>query len=295
MSPFLLPGRIETNFATLRLDGILYMLLSVLLFTTANVLVKTIGYLPTTQIVFLRSVISLILCAGYVVYRGFPFFGVNRKWLIIRGVSGMIGLTLFFYTLQHIPLATATVIQYLSPVFTVLLALFYLQQKVRPVQWVFIAMALGGVIVVNGLDPDVPLRFVLIGVISAFFASVAYLATIKCKASDHPVLIVMYFHLLATPIMGGVSMLDWTPVSWPEVLTGLAVGVLSVIAQVAMAVAIMREDASLVTPFKYVGAAIAWGVGVVLFDEHIGVLGILGIAIVTSGVILNTLARRYRW
>jgi drug/metabolite transporter (DMT)-like permease len=291
----LLPGRIETNFATLRLDGILYMLLSVLLFTTANVLVKTIGYLPTTQIVFLRSVISLILCAGYVVYRGFPFFGVNRKWLIIRGVSGMIGLTLFFYTLQHIPLATATVIQYLSPVFTVLLALFYLQQKVRPVQWVFIAMALGGVIVVNGLDPDVPLRFVLIGVISAFFASVAYLATIKCKASDHPVLIVMYFHLLATPIMGGVSMLDWTPVSWPEVLTGLAVGVLSVIAQVAMAVAIMREDASLVTPFKYVGAAIAWGVGVVLFDEHIGVLGILGIAIVTSGVILNTLARRYRW
>jgi len=295
LSPFLLPGRIETNFATLRLDGILYMLLSVLLFTTANVLVKTIGYLPTTQIVFLRSVISLILCAGYVVYRGFPFFGVNRKWLIIRGVSGMIGLTLFFYTLQHIPLATATVIQYLSPVFTVLLALFYLQQKVRPVQWVFIAMALGGVIVVNGLDPDVPLRFVLIGVISAFFASVAYLATIKCKASDHPVLIVMYFHLLATPIMGGVSMLDWTPVSWPEVLTGLAVGVLSVIAQVAMAVAIMREDASLVTPFKYVGAAIAWGVGVVLFDEHIGVLGILGIAIVTSGVILNTLARRYRW
>ncbi len=295
MSPFLLPGRIETNFATLRLDGILYMLLSVLLFTTANVLVKTIGYLPTTQIVFLRSVISLILCAGYVVYRGFPFFGVNRKWLIIRGVSGMIGLTLFFYTLQHIPLATATVIQYLSPVFTVLLALFYLQQKVRPVQWVFIAMALGGVIVVNGLDPDVPLRFVLIGVISAFFASVAYLATIKCKASDHPVLIVMYFHLLATPIMGGVSMLDWTPVSWPEVLTGLAVGLLSVIAQVAMAVAIMREDASLVTPFKYVGAVIAWGVGVVLFDEHIGVLGILGIAIVTSGVILNTLARRYRW
>lgn len=271
------------------------MLLSVVLFTTANVLVKTIGYLPTTLIVFMRSVVSLVICAAYVRYRGFPFFGVNRKWLMIRGVFGMLGLTLFFYTIQNIPLATATVIQYLSPVFTVLLAMYYLGQRVRPIQWVFIGMALGGVVVVNGLDPNVPMRFVAIGTLSAFFASVAYLATIKCKATDHPVLIVMYFHLLATPIMGAVSITEGHSATGSEWLTGLAVGVLSVFAQVAMAFAIMREDASVVTPFKYVGAILAWGVGVWLFDEHLGVLGSLGICIVVTGVVFNTLASRYRW
>lgn len=279
----------------MRLDGILYMLASVVLFTTANAFVKLIGFLPTTQIVFLRSVISLVLCAAYVVYRGFPFFGVNKKWLLIRGVFGMMGLTLFFYTIQHIPLATATVIQYLSPLFTVVLAMFYLDQRVRKIQWVFIVLAFAGVVIFNGLDPDVPIGFVFIGALSAFFAAVAYLATVKCKATDHPVLIVMYFHLLATPIMGGISALDWTPISPKEWAIGLTVGVLSVFAQVAMAFAIHREDASVVTPFKYVGAILAWGVGFIWFDEHLGPLGMAGIVIVSTGVILNTLARRYNW
>lgn len=279
----------------MRIDGILYMLASVLLFTTANALVKLIGHLPTTQIVFLRSVISLALCAAYVVYKGFPFFGVNRKWLLIRGVFGMIGLTLFFYTIQNIPLATATVIQYLSPLFTVLLAMFYLDQRVRKIQWVFIILAFAGVILFNGLDPNVPFSFVLIGTLSAFFAAVAYMATVKCKATDHPVLIVMYFHLLATPIMGTVSIFDWTPIDGQQWLIGLSVGALSVVAQVAMAFAIHREDASVVTPFKYVGAILAWAVGFIWFDEQLGPFGMAGIIIVSAGVILNTLARRYNW
>jgi drug/metabolite transporter (DMT)-like permease len=171
----------------------------------------------------------------------------------------------------------------------------YLGQRVRPIQWLFIGMALTGVVVVNGLDPNVPLMFVGIGTLSAFFASVAYLATIKCKATDHPVLIVMYFHLLATPLMGGFSFFNWVPIDGAELFTGLAVGVLSVFAQVAMAFAILREDASVVTPFKYIGAILAWIVGVVMFDEYLGVLGSLGIVIVVTGVVLNTLARRYKW
>jgi drug/metabolite transporter (DMT)-like permease len=279
----------------MRLDGILYMLLSVVLFTTANALVKSIGYLPTTQIVFMRSLISLVLCAAYVIYRGFPFFGVNRKWLLIRGVFGVVGLTLFFFTVQNLPLATATVIQYLSPIFTVILALVYLEQRVRPVQWIFMLIALAGAVILNGLDPNVKLSFVFIGIASAFFASVAYMATVKCKATDHPVLIVMYFHLIATPLMGGYSLFHWQAISSQEWLVGLAVGVVSVIAQIAMAFAITREDASVVTPFKYVGAVLAWLVGIYFFNEQIGVLGSIGLVVVSAGVILNTLARRYQW
>lgn len=271
------------------------MLLSVVLFTTANALVKSIGYLPTTQIVFMRSLISLVMCAAYVKYRRFPFFGVNRKWLVIRGAFGVLGLTLFFFTIQNIPLATATVIQYLSPIFTVILAMLYLDQRVRPIQWVFMLVALTGVIILNGLDPNVRLSYVVIGIASAFFASVAYMATVKCSATDHPVLIVMYFHLLATPIMGSYSFFHWVALSSHEWLVGLTVGVISVFAQIAMAFAITKEDASVVTPFKYVGAVLAWLVGIYFFEEQIGVWGTIGLLVVSAGVILNTLARRYQW
>lgn len=279
----------------MRLDGVGLMLVSVVLFTAANVLVKMIGFLPTAQIVFLRSSISLALCAAYVVYRGFPFFGYNRKWLIIRGVFGMTALTLFFYTIQNIPLASATVIQYLSPVFTVILAMTWLGQRVRPIQWLFLMLAIIGVVMVKGFDPNVPLRFLLIGAVGAFFAAIAYFATMKCKATDHPVAIVMYFHLIATPFMGGVSALDWQPIGLQEFSMGMAIGVLSVLAQVAMAFAIHQEDASVVTPFKYVGAIFALGIGYYMFDESLSFLSICGIILVVLGVTLNTLARRYNW
>ncbi|MGB1032511.1 MAG: EamA family transporter, partial [Flavobacteriales bacterium] len=114
------------------------MLASVFLFTAANVCVKELSHLPTVQLVFMRSLVSLAICASYVVTLKSPFLGVNKTWLYIRGFTGMIALSLFFYTIQHIPLASATTIQYLSPVFTVVLAMFFLGQKVRKIQWLFL-------------------------------------------------------------------------------------------------------------------------------------------------------------
>lgn len=277
----------------MKVSGALLMLISVFLFTTANVLVKLIADLPTTQIVFLRSSISLVLCASFVVYKGFPFFGKNKKWLIIRGTFGMVALTLFFYTIQHIPLASATVIQYLSPVFTVILAMIWLKQKVRPIQWLFLAVAFTGVLFVKGIDnTEVPLKFLFIGGLSAFFAAVAYFATMKCKHTDHPVLIVMYFHLIATPVMGTISLTNWVPISMNTTLIGLAIGVLSVVAQVSMSAAILKEDASAVIPIKYVGAILALGVGYFFFGEQLSLTAIFGIFLVIAGVTLNTFVRR---
>src|SRR5690606_21747805 len=69
--------------------------------------------------------------AGFVLHAGIPFFGNNKNWLLLRGVAGMTALFLFFYTLQNMPLASATTIQYLSPVFTVILAIFINRERVK--------------------------------------------------------------------------------------------------------------------------------------------------------------------
>ena len=178
------------------------MLQSVVLYTSANLLVKALAILPTPQLVFLRSAISSVfLCLVDLAQRRSPL-GHNRKWLVFRGVSGMIALTLFFHTIRHIPLASATVIQYLSPIFTVLLAILFDGQRIRPHRWLYFAAAFGGVLVVKGFDPRVSWLYLGMGLGSALLAAVAYLATIKCRETDSPVGIVAYFHLIATPVMG---------------------------------------------------------------------------------------------
>ena len=267
------------------------MLGSVVLYTSANVCVKELSHLGTTQLVFLRSSISLLVCVVYLKQANIPLFGNNRKWLFLRGLAGMIALTGFFHTVKHIPLASATVIQYFSPVFTVILALGFMNEQVRRLQWVFLGLALVGIVMVKGFDPRVSWGMWGLGLMSAFLAAVAYLATMKCRDTDHPVGVVIWFHLLAVPVMGSVSASQWVPLQGLDWGLALAVGGLSILAQVLMTVALHQEDAGMVMPFKYLGAVFALMAGWWLFGESMSTMSLVGMALVVVSISANTVLK----
>ena len=272
------------------------MLVSVVLYTSANLCVKELAHLGTFQLVFLRSVVSLVLCVAYLKTRGISLLGNNRRWLILRGVMGMLGLAGFFHTVRHIPLASATVIQYFSPVFTVLLALVFLNERVRKCQWLFLGLALVGIVMVKGFDPRVPWAMWGLGLMSACMAAVAYLATMKCRDTDHPVGVVIWFHMLAVPVMGTLSLPAWTPMVGGEWMLALAIGVLSIAAQVLMTVALHNEDAGMVMPFKYLGAVLALAIGWWGYGEDMSTLSLCGMGLVVASISANTVfkARKSR-
>tara|TARA_X000000950_G_scaffold178227_2_gene216304 strand:+ start:1158 stop:1991 length:834 start_codon:yes stop_codon:yes gene_type:complete len=271
------------------------MVLATVLYTAANLCVKALAHLPTQELVFLRSVISLVLTGGWLWWNGYSLLGVNRKWLLIRGIFGTIGLATFFHTLRFIPIASATVIQYLSPIFTVLLARYFDgQRSMRPVQWLFFATAFAGVLMVKGFDPRINWLYFGLGVSSAMAAGVAYLATMKCRETDHPVGVVIWFHLVAVPVTGGWTAFTWVPPVGNEWLLALAVGLLSVVAQVAMTFALHQGEANVIMPFKYFGAVLAFIFGLLLFDEHLNQWALAGIGLVILSVTVNTVLKR-RW
>lgn len=267
------------------------MLSSVVLYTTANLCVKELAHLGTFQLVFLRSAVSLVLCAVYLKRKGLPLLGNNKRWLVLRGLMGMIGLAGFFHTVRHIPLASATVIQYFSPVFTVLLALAFMQERVHKWQWFFLGSALVGIVMVKGFDPRVSWGMWGLGLMSACCAAVAYLATMKCRDTDHPVGVVIWFHLLAVPVMGLLSWGEWTAMVDVDWGLAVAIGVLSIAAQVLMTVALHNEDAGMVMPFKYLGAVLALGIGWWGYGEHMSTLSLLGMALVVLSISANTVLK----
>src|SRR5690606_36950849 len=122
---------------------------------------------------------------------------------------------LFFITLQKLPLASAVTIQYLSPIFTAIIAIFMLGERMRKLQWVFFGLAFIGVAIMKGFDERVSITYMLFGVASAFFAGAAYNCIRIVKDTDHPLVVVFYFPLIATPIMLILSLQDWiTPIGW---------------------------------------------------------------------------------
>lgn len=91
--------------------GLLLMTLSALGFSVMSLCVKLGGAVfPSFEMVFARSLVQLVLgLAGCAILKVNPLGDKKvRGWLVLRGLAGSIGLSLFFYSLTVLPLADAT-------------------------------------------------------------------------------------------------------------------------------------------------------------------------------------------
>lgn len=277
------------------------MLLSSFSFALVNLIVKVLSDqhqhypliqdYPVFELVLFRCLVSLSICVAIIKARKIPFFGNNIPWLITRGLAGSFGLSLFFFTLTNLPMALATIIQYLSPIFTIIFAIYINKQKVNPIQWLFFSIALIGVLIIGLKEDSLPFNpiWVLVGLISAVFSGIAYNAIIKCSKTDHPITVVMYFPLVATPIAFTLTLFtNYVIPSGIEWLLLLLIGVLTQIAQVAMTRAFNADVASRVSPVKYVGAVYALAIGYFVFDETLSFYATIGVIFILIGVLLNT-------
>lgn len=190
------------------------------------------------------------------------------------------------------PLASATTIQYISPIFTVLLATQLMGERVKPIQWLLFLAAFIGVIMIKGFDDRISYFYLGVGVVSAFISGIAYNAIMKCRNTDHPVTVVLYFPLIATPIMGIACLtIDWVTPQGSEWLILLLLGVLTQVAQIYMTKALHADHSSTVMPFKYFGVIYAFSIGLFFFNETLPWLSIAGIVVVIIAVIVNTLVK----
>ena len=271
--------------------GIYFIVLSVMCFAVVNVCAKLLPHIPVHELIFFRASVSVFICSWYIYKLKLHPLGNNRFWLTMRGLTGLGALFLFFSSLKHMPLASASTIQYLSPFFTVLLAVRMNNQKVAPVQWVFFAIAFCGVFLIKGFDTRVSIEWLAIGILSAFLAGLAYNSIIKSKGTDHPMIVVLYFPLVSVPITGLACLFHWVqPHGW-DWLFLLIMGIFTQAAQYFMTMALHTDDASKVTPWNYTGAIFALVFGYFIFGEKVEMLSLLGMLVVVTAVTLNA---RYR-
>ena len=125
------------------------MLWAVVFFAVTHASVKQLSHIPFFELVFFRAFISIFLCIYDLNKNKVPYFGNNKKLLFLRGLFGTLALCLYFYLLQVIPLATSVSLQYLSPIFTVIIASFLLKEKLRLNQWFYFLIAFVGVLLIN--------------------------------------------------------------------------------------------------------------------------------------------------
>jgi drug/metabolite transporter (DMT)-like permease len=273
-------------------EGIRNMMIATFSFALMNVFVKQMPHLPAMEIVFFRCLVSLIAC--YIGLRGknVNWIGNNNLYLFLRGAFGTTALFTFFLTLQNIPLASAVTIQYLSPIFTTIIAVVLFSEKIRPLHWLFFALSFAGVVAVKGFQTDFPFIFLMIGMVSAFCSGMAYNLVRSLKEKEYPLVVVLHFQFVGVAAGLIYIFFDWkTPVGidW---LFLLLTGICTQMGQVHLTKALQAEQVSKVSIVGYLGIIYALIFGWTLFGETYTVQTIAGIFMVIFGVLLSILYSR---
>ena len=288
------------------------MIIAGMAFIVVNFFVKLLGaqtphpwfgslqHYPAHELILARSVVSFVISYYIIKKRGLTLLGNNKKWLLIRGGAGMIALTLFFYTILHLPLVVASILQYLSPIFTVIFALILLKERIKILQWFFIAMAFSGVVVIGYdklINPELGEQIALfqigLAILSAAFSGIAYVAIIKLKSTDTPINIVIYFPMISIPVMVFLCLFEFTMPNGIEWLILLIIGIFTQIAQVMMTKAFHEGPTAVVAPFQYLGAIYAFLIGLFIFDEKLSFVVYIGTGLILIGVVFNSLLRKH--
>lgn len=282
--------------------GVRFMLLAAFTFSVMSLLVKWVGErLPFEEIVMARALVSLVLSWAVLKRAGVSVWGVNRRLLCFRGLLGFAGLMCFYYALTVLPLADATLIQYMHPVFTALLAALVLGERAGVALAVALGFSIAGVLLVvrpdwifGGGDASLPTWPVIVALFGAFFSASAYVVVRHLGRTEHPLVIVFYFPLITIPAVFPAVAVDFVWPTGSEWLMLLGVGVFTQLGQVSITRGLQSEPAGRATAISYVQVLLAGVWGFFFFAEVPDGWTAAGALLILGGTVMAVRSGRKR-
>ncbi len=264
------------------------MATSALGFSAMSVLVKVASSrLPTGEIVFVRALITLALSYAMLRRARLSPWGTRRGALLFRGLLGFGGLTGYYLALARLPLADATTIQNATPLITTVLAWWLLDEQIGWPTAIAIGIGVAGVALIvhpsgAGLDPT----GVAVALGAVTCSSIAYVTVRKLSRTEHPLVIVFYFPLVATPLA-----LPWVihgfvmpqPIDW---LLLVAIGATTQVGQVFLTKGLAIERAGRATTVGYLQVVFAMIWQLVVFGVPPTAWTVAGAGLILGGTLL---------
>jgi len=213
--------------------------------------------------------------------------GTNRKWLVLRAVVGLTAMTLFFRAIQLMPIGSAVSLRYMAPFFTAIIAVLFLGERMKPLQWLFFLMAFMGVAILKGFDPRISGGALAIILTSAFLSGCVYAIIRKIGNSEHPLVVVNYFMILATIVSGAVCLFYWLEPKGIEWLLLISLGATGFVAQFYMTRGLQIAEANLITPFKYSEVVFTLIAGWFFFGENHSLIAVGAISLIIAALLAN--------
>ncbi|WP_193182293.1 DMT family transporter [Nisaea sediminum] len=259
----------KTGALSNNLQGALWILASCLAATVMTVGVKiSSDGLASTQIVFVRCVLSLAMTIPFLIGSGKRVL-FSRRWKmhLLRGAIGAISMNAGFYALGALPITTASVLFFSTPLFMTALAGPMLGEKVGIHRWGATLVGFAGIVVV--VDPGLEgLQFAMLSaLVSAALFAVMLIQGKTLSKDDPPGTLMVYFMVISTLASMPPALSHW---EWPDTDLWIVLVVLSVGATARVYFDIKAYavgEASAISVFQYLRLITIAFAGYLVFAE----------------------------
>ncbi len=275
--------------------GVRYILMSAAGFALMATLVKLVSTygIPVFEIVAARCLVSVVMSYVAVKRKGISIFGNNRKLLFARGAIGTLALMCVYYALTTLPLAEATLLQYIYPVFTALLALLFLGEKIRKYTVVCIVLSLAGLVFIAGADlfsvahVSLPLLSVALALMGALGSSIAYVIVRQLSKTEDSSVIIFYFPMVAFPLSVILLGDDFVMPSFNLAILLIFIGVFTQVGQLGLTMAMQTLAAGVASAYSYIQLVFTVALGWLVFSEVPVMTTWIGGLLIVCGALVN--------
>ena len=269
--------------------GFLYMFISICAFSVMDLIVKWSENYPVGEVLFFRGLFGMITIFFLIPReKYFNFYKTNRPMLHFkRCIAGLIAIVAIFIALRNLPLATVVSISFAAPIFTTILSIFFLSEKVGLYRWLAVIVGFIGILIIS--QPGFTSFNIYYIYPIIFCLGLSYVAiAIKKLSSTEPVWLIGFYFSFSIMIISFFTFHQgWIIPNLLDLFLLSMVGILGGLANLWLTQSYKYSDVSLVTPIKYLALVFAILFGYIFWEEIPTIKTLIGaFLVIMSSVII---------
>ncbi len=244
-------------------------------------LLRTMG---SFEILFLRSLVSFVLVLAVLPRFGLGALRTRHFGLhLVRNVLHFSGQYAWVYAIAMLPLATVFAIEFTMPVWTALLAIPILGERLNRGRTVMLVLGLAGILVILKPGFGVVHPAALVMLAGSFAYASTMIATKRLSGSDSALAVVFYMSVVQLPLAFVPALPGWVAPALVDLPWILAIGAAGLSAHYCLTRAMRIADATLVVPIDFLRLPLIAVVGMLFYGEPLEFSIMLGAAMIFAG------------
>ena len=264
------------------------MFMSVCAFSIMDLVVKWSDSYPLGQVIFFRGFFGVLLYFLIMPRERIKnFYYTKRPGLhFLRCFFGLIALLAIFTALRNLPLATVVSISFAAPIFTTILSIFLLSEKVGLFRWLAVIVGFIGIVIIT--EPGFTSLNIYFIYPLIFCLGMSYVAiTIRQLSTSEPVwLISLYFSATITLASFFTIPYGWIMPDIKDLMLLISIGIFGGAANLWLSQSYKFSEVSLVTPLKYLALVFAIIFGYFIWNEVPSIKTLTGAFLVIASSII---------